>query len=85
MADRVVHPWREKEMHRSRRAKALVAPSGELVMTPLAGITASSTTDLSSVEPAALGLWMRDDGLTTTTEPLERGNPVPHVTVHGRR
>lgn len=74
-----------KEMDMGRRAKALVARSGELVMTRLTRITASSTGDLAFIPPADLAAWMRDEGLTVTSERWDRGYVVPHHAVLGRR
>jgi len=69
----------------SYRAKAFVAHSGELVMTRLAGITASSTDEPSFTAPSDLEAWMRAEGLRTTVERWDRRYPVPHLAVYGRR
>lgn len=74
-----------KEMDMSNRVKAFVARSGELVMTRLAGITAKTAEAPSFTAPADLEAWMREEGLTTTSERWDRRYPVPHLAVHGRR
>lgn len=74
-----------KEMDGSRRAKAAVARGGELVMTRLARITASSTDRPAFASPADLARWLAEEGLDVRTEAWDRGYPVPHVAVVGRR
>lgn len=74
-----------KEMDMDRRAKAVVARSGELVMTRLAGITASAAGRIDFIAPARIEAWMQDEGLATTAERWDRGYPVPHHAVYGRR
>lgn len=74
-----------KEMDMDRRAKAFVARAGELVMTKLAGITASTDGQVEFIAPRRIEGWMRDEGLTTTSERWDRGYPVPHHAVYGRR
>lgn len=75
-----------KEMDLSRRIKAGIARAGEVVMTQVAGITAS--TDDASVDfadPAEIQRWMADEGLVTSVDRWDRGYPVPHLAILGRR
>ena len=75
-----------KEMDTTRRVKGAVARAGEVVMTQVAGITAS--TDGASVDfadPSDIERWMTDEGLVSSVERWDRGYPVPHIAVLGRR
>lgn len=75
-----------KEMDMSRRAKAGVARAGELVMTRLAGITASAAGGtVAFADPSDIACWMGEEGLDVTVERWDRGYPVPHVAIIGRR
>lgn len=75
-----------KEMDLSRRIKGGVARAGEVVMTQVAGITASSDgASVDFAEPADIERWMTDEGLVTSVERWDRGYPVPHLAILGRR
>ena len=71
-----------KEMAPSPRWKAAWNRAQETVSVRLLGITAGH--DFTFVEPAVLGGWMEESGLTVRHSRLDRGYPHPHHLVVGR-
>lgn len=74
-----------KEMDMARRAKAAVARAGEQVMTRMAHVTASVAGDLEFTPPDEIAATMAAAGLVAEVQRWDRGYPVPHVAVVGRR
>lgn len=72
-----------KEMATSPPWKARWNSLQETMSVKVLNITAGE--QLTFLEPAVLGEWMREDGLVVTHQPLDHGYPHPHHLVVGAR
>jgi len=72
-----------KEMATSPGWKARWNTVQETMSVKVLNITAGD--ELTFLQPAVLGGWMREDGLVVTHQPLDHGYPHPHHLVVGAR